>query len=814
MNPNFSLTILVFLLFAHVTQAQQISGTVRDADNKPVAHAVVSLLRLPDSLVLKNEVTDKNGAFRFAGVAAGTYFLNVTYIGYVRGFSGAFVVTGKSGITVSTIVLSKAVADLQGVTVTSKKPMIEVKADKTIVNVENTINAIGNDVLELLRRSPGVLVDKDENISLSGKNGVQVFIDGKPSPFSGKDLSAYLKAMQSDQVESIELITNPSAKYEAAGNAGIINIRLKKNKAFGTNGTVSAGYNIGIYSKYNGSFAINHRNKKLNFFGNYNYNKSRNESSNTFYRELLDSVFDQHAFRTITFEGNSFRGGIDYYANRNNTFGIAVMGNVNKGTYDMLSNNVISYAPAGKPDRLLEAANMINDKRNNLNTNLNYRFADTLGHEFNVDADYGSYTVRTGQFQPNIYYTPSHSAVMSKAVYRMSTPTDIKTYALRADYEQDYKKGKLSIGIKSSLVDSDNDLLRYNVWTNKESLDTLRSNIFNYNENINAGYVNYNKQFKGVMLQAGLRVENTNSKGTSIGHRIVNDSYAIYDSSFERNYTDLFPSAAITWNKHPGNQWSLSYSRRIDRPAYKDLNPFEFKLDEYTYEKGNTQLKPQYTHSVRMTNVYKYKLTTALGYSRVTDVFTQLPDTADRSKAYVTWENLASQDAFSLDISLPVQYNKYTGFLSISSNYSHYRANLGEGRTIDHGMLSVNLYMQHSYKFSKRFTGEISGFYNSPTINQGTFRSRKQWTLNAGGQYSFAGERMLFKVSVSDLFHMLQWWSESDFAGQRVVANGKWESRQLKLNLSWRFGSSQVKASRQRKTASEEESRRINSGGN
>src|SRR6185295_14680936 len=173
---------------------------------------------------------------------------------------------------------------LQGVTVTSEKPMVEVKADKTIVNVEGTMNAVGNDAMELLRKSPGVTVDKDDNINLAGKNGVQIYIDGKPSPLTGTDLTSYLKSMQSAQIESIEIITNPSAKYEAAGNAGIINIRLKKNKAFGTNGSVSAGFNQGVYPKYNAGFSLNYRNNKFNIFGNYNYNKGKNENRLNLYR--------------------------------------------------------------------------------------------------------------------------------------------------------------------------------------------------------------------------------------------------------------------------------------------------------------------------------------------------------------------------------------------------------------------------------------------------------------------------------------------------------------------------------------------------
>ena len=207
----------------------------------------VSLLKAADSTVLKLSVTDKDGNYSFQ-TESGKYLLSISHVGYTPMYSPIIDVAGGD-VSVPGLTMAKADKDLAGVTVTSQKPMVEVKADKTILNVEGTINAVGQDALELLRKSPGVMVDKDDNISLAGKNGVQVFIDGKPSPLSGADLSNYLKSMQSSQIEAIELITNPSAKYEAAGNAGIINIKLKKNKTFGTNGSVNAGYAIGNFPK-------------------------------------------------------------------------------------------------------------------------------------------------------------------------------------------------------------------------------------------------------------------------------------------------------------------------------------------------------------------------------------------------------------------------------------------------------------------------------------------------------------------------------------------------------------------------------------
>jgi hypothetical protein len=802
-----------FIFIAFASNAQNIKGITKDADGKLLANASVSLLNAKDSAVIKLAVTNTSGEYQFQNIKDGKYMTSVSYVGYTNAYSPVFQVSGNGDVNVAIVSLTKVSGGLKDVVVTAQKPIVEVKADKTILNVENTINAVGSDALELLRKSPGVLVDKDENINLAGKTGVQIYIDGKPSPLTGADLAAYLKSLQSSQIESIELITNPSAKYEAAGNAGIINIRLKKNKAFGTNGSVNAGYNIGIYPKYNAGFSLNHRNKKVNIFGNYNYNNNKNEGFMNIYRIQLDTIFDQHSKMTFKNQSHNFKAGVDYFINNRNTIGVMVNGNISNPHFANQSHTTIVYEPTNTTDRILKADNSSVSSRDNVNANINYHFADTSGHELNVDADYGYYNIKSNQYQPNYYFDSTGTNLEGQYVYNMIAPTKIDIYSAKADYEQNFKKGKLGYGAKISYVKTTNNFERYNVYPDNKFLDTLRSNDFNYKENINAAYVNYNRQFKGIMIQAGVRVENTNSEGISYGYNAKGNEYLPYDSAFKRNYTDFFPSAAITWNKNPKNQWGLSYSRRIDRPAYQDLNPFEFKLDEYTYQKGNTQLTPQYTNSISLTNTLGYKLTTKLTYSHVNDVFSQIIDTADRSKTFITKKNLATQDLVSLNISMPWQKKWYSVFANINSYYSHYKADFGAGRTIDLDVYAVNVYAQQTFKVAKATTIEVSGFYSSPSIWQGTFKTEDIWSVDAGVQQTFFKGKATAKASVTDIFQTLRWSGVSDFAGQYMKVNGGNESRQLRLSVVYRFGSSQVKNARQRKTGAEDESQRVGSQG-
>jgi hypothetical protein len=329
---------------------------------------------------------------------------------------------------------------------------------------------------------------------------------------------------------------------------------------------------------------------------------------------------------------------------------------------------------------------------------------------------------------------------------------------------------------------------------------------------VNAVYINYNKQLKGVMVQFGLRVENTHSRGDSYPMKEDGSIVTAGKQRFKRDYTDFFPSAALSFNKNPMNQWGLSYSRRIDRPAYQDLNPFEFKLDEYTYMKGNTELRPQYSNVFSISNTYKYKLTTKLTYSHVADVFAQWLDTTARSKTFMTKKNLATQDVFNLNVSYMYMYKAYSAFINTSGSYSHYKS---DSLNLSLDAFTFSYFMQNSLKIGKKgWTAEVSGWYNSPSIWGGTFKSKSIWSVDAGMQKTLLKGKATLKVSVSDVFQSLKWTGTNNLAGvQTMTVSGRPEATQLRTSFTWRFGSNQVKAARQRKLSSEEEANRTQSGG-
>jgi hypothetical protein len=800
----------LLMLIASGSFAQKISGFVKDTQGASTGGTTISLLNAKDSAVIKLAISNDSGFYSFPGIKEGNYRVSASRAAHLPVFSAPFSVS-ITDVTVPDLVMKAAAADMQAVTVTARKTLIEIKADKTILNVEGTINATGSDALELLRKSPGVLVDKDDRLSMSGKNGVKVYIDGRPSPLAGQDLAAWLKSLQSSQIESIQLITNPSARYDAAGNAGIINIILKKNKAFGTNGSVNAGWNVGTFPKYYGGISLNHRNKKINVFGSYSVYKRPMASAMDSRRTITDTLFDQHGSFLMKSIGHSFKTGIDYFPDTKTTLGIMVNGSFNNTDMDNYSYTPIIHQPTGITNRILVADNHGSRKSDNVNINLNYARTYANGKSLSVNGDYGFHKMNNDQLQSNDYLEASGQAKIWSVVSQMITPTRVDIYSLKADYEQNLKKGKLEAGGKTSFVNTDNDFQQYHVYPSGLEPDNDRSNRFRYKENINAAYINYNRPFKGFMIQAGLRVENTSLEGITNGLKRSGTGFTGYDSSFQRNYTDLFPSAAITFNKDPMSQFSITYSRRIDRPGYSDLNPFEFKIDDYMLIKGNINLRPQYTNSFGITHIYKNSLTSSLNYSFVKDMFTALTDTIETSKSVISSRNLATQKILSLNVTYILQYKSFMSYMNMNTNYSKYEANMGAGRNINVDATTFSFLAQNSLRFAKTWTAELTGYYYSPFYT-GTSKYKAIWSMDAGLQKQILKGKATVKTSVSDVFRTFRYREVSDFAGQQTISNTRFESRLFKLSVSYRFGNTQVKAARQRSTGAEEENKRAQGG--
>ncbi|MFY7653036.1 MAG: TonB-dependent receptor domain-containing protein [Chitinophagaceae bacterium] len=784
-----------------------INGLVTDEQKQPLANVTVSLLLAKDSSLVKSEISGSKGNFEFSPAKGGNYIISFQLVGFEKQYSAGFLFSSGEKLTIPTVSLKAATQQLKDVTVVStKKPMIEVKADKTIFNVENSINATGSNALELLQKSPGIMVDNNDNISMKGKTGVKIYIDGKMTQLDVKSLAAYLKGINSNDVEAIEMISNPSAKYDAAGNAGVINIRLKKNKKFGTNGSVNAGFVQGVTPKGNTAVNLNYRNKKVNLFGNLSANKGRYENGMNLNRTQNDTLFKQSSVNHDNDQNLNIKAGADFFLNSKQTIGFIATGNFGNNEWSSYGETPIYYAPTNEFVKKLVASNNIPGSRTNSNFNFNYRYADTSGTEVNFDADYGLFRGRGNSIQPNNYFN-NNNQLLYRITNRNFTPTDIDIYTAKLDVDKRLGKGKLGYGAKFSYVKTSNTFDFFTDNANGIPVKVLeRSNQFGYTENVNAAYINYQRSFNTHWsLQVGLRAEQTNSKGILTRA----DGNKQSDDTVKRSYLDFFPSLAITYNINQKHTLNLTYSRRIDRPTYQDLNPFEFKLDELTYQKGNAFLRPQYTHNVELTHTFLGMLNTTVGYSHVKDYATQVTDTTNLNATFVQQQNLATQQILSFSIGSPLPIKPWwNGYVNLWYNYLMFDGQIGQNK-VKQNVPTYGAYMQQSFTLGKGYTAELSGWFNGPGIWAATWRSKAQGAVDLGLQKQLMQNKATVKLSVTDLFFTAPWRAENDFGGLKLNGRGYWESRTVRLNFTYRFGSNQIKSARQRQTGLESESKRI-----
>ena len=782
--------------------AQKITGIVLDASGKPQEFANALLLQTKDSSLVKGAITDEKGYFEIENTE-GSVFLHISMVGFKNFSSPAF--DGKLGKDFGSIKLQILDNELKSVTVTARKPTFVMEADKMVMNIEGNINATGNTAIELLRKAPGVLLDKDENLSLKGKGGVRVYIDGRPSQMSGKDLTTLLRGLNANDIEAIEIITNPSAKYDAAGNAGIVNIRLKKNRKIGTNGSVSLGASYGQSAKFNEGFNLNYRDKKVNVFGNYSYNKGRWDQELYLMRAQNGLVFDQSSPSFNDNIGHNAKTGVDFFLNSKNTVGVLVTGNYNDGFWQTDSRTTISRVGQNKIDSVLVASNKMLTTSLNMTYNANYRFADTSGHEFNVDADYGTYTGRGNSFQPNYYKSADESRIFSTNIYKNITPTDIVIKTLKADYEQKVGKGKLGIGLKASNVKTDNTFDFFNIVQDADVKDNSRSNRFTYDETVSAAYVNYNRPLsKKLTLQLGLRGENTKSVGKLIATNQNNDK------AVDTSYLNLFPSGALSYNVGKNYSVNFSFSRRIERPRYEDLNPFEFKLDELTYQKGNPFLRAAFTQSYEINQTLFQKVNVGLSYSRQRDVMSDILDTTEAKRTFQIKTNIASQQNYSLNVSSPIPIAKWwEGFINIWVTRVNYKSTTSATFPIDAALTQFGFYSEHTIQLGKGWSAQFSGWFNSPQLWGGVMKMTSQGMMDVGIQKKFWHDSAIAKFTFGDILNTSSWSGKTIAGGSNLKIHGGWEGQIARLNLTYRFGSNEIKSARDRKTGLEDEKNRL-----
>ncbi len=816
MRKIMTMLTVVFTMFSFVSFAQvksgKVAGTVIDGSAKTIESATITLLRAKDSSVAKMSVADKTGKFVFEGVHDGKYIVSISAVGHEKGYSETFEInSANTSVILKTIELIPQAKTIGAVVVSSKKPLIEQKIDRTIVNVEASITDVGNSALEVLEKSPGISVDKDGNISLKGKQGVQIYIDGRPSYLSGADLANMLRNMSASELEQIEIMTNPPAKYDAAGNAGVINIKTKKNKQFGYNGSVTTGYTQGRYARFNEGFNFNYRNGKVNLFSNLNY--SHNHRSQELYimrnfRESttkdLKSVFDQTSEMQNQSNYYSAKVGVDYSVSNKTTLGVVLNGYYNPSTWKSNTNTLI-YDPNKVLTDQTKASTRNDEKWKNFSSNFNMRSKlDSAGQELTADLDYIQY--RSSSVQPLYsYYYDNAENLLRTDLLMGNLPQDITIYSGKVDYTLPLKKGaKFEAGIKSSYVKTDNNASYDSIKNGQVIHDYNRSNHFVYEENINAAYVNYSRPLnKKWSAQLGLRLENTNAKGNQLTTNI----------KFNRNYTQLFPTAYLQYSANENNQFVINYGRRINRPDYGDLNPFIHFLDRYTFEQGNPNLKPQFSHNIELRHTWKGFLTTTANYSTTTDIIQQVIEQNEvTNETFIKKANIASRNQVGLSISAYKQINKWwSGNVYVNVYNNHFKG-IVNNENISIGITGLMVQAQQQFKWGKGWGAEVSGFYRTKGL-EGVIFIQPIAQVNAGFSKQILNNKGSVRLNVRDIFAGGVFKGYSKYGNVDAQFRNVNDSRAVSISFSYRFNKGKLKAGSNRKNGgADDELNRVKAG--
>lgn len=807
----YTLPLTILMLCTTACFAGNITGIIVDENEEPIISANVILISKEKKQLTKVLLSDEQGKFEFDNVDNGSYSLKISTVGYAE-YSKDDVEMNNSDITLPLILLKRKSNTLKEVSVKGQKPLIEVKADRLIVNVENSIVNAGSSALEVLSKSPNVQVDQNDNISIKGKQGVNVMIDGRLMAISGTDLANMLKSMPANSIEKIEIISNPGAKYDAAGVGGIINIRTKRDSRMGINGSVNASYAQGVYPKYNAGGNLNYRNKKISAYASYNYAKrwwfNNLILNRKFYNssEQLLSYYDQDNFSKMAFLSHNATFGLDYSLSKKTTIGTAITGG--SFGFNPEANNRSSYRNAN--DEVIYYFNTKGNHQNQynnytVNLNLHHRF-DSTGKELTVDADYARYWSSANQnFITNYTYT---DGVTTQPDYYMRSDLSGLTQirSVKADYTQPMSgNAKFEAGVKSSYVTSDNEPLFYEKTIGDYQLDTRRSNHFIYRENINAAYVNGNKDWEKWGVQLGLRVENTNVTADQI----------TLDSTYEWDYTQLFPSVAVQHHLSKNHDLGITLSRRIQRPNYQQLNPFKYYIDNTTYREGYPYLRPALTYSVEASHTFKKRFVTTLNYSVTNNNITEViqPSETDTGKVTVqTNKNLTRVNYYGISGAYPFRITKWwNNVTSVNLYYAQYIGNIAN-TNLNNGAPAFTLNTQNSFILPKGFAVELSGWYQSKQV-YGYMNLQAMWMANAGIQKNLWNNNATIKLNVQDAFWKGYPRATSEYTQYRESFVAIRDSRQVSLTFTYRFGNKKVSPIRKRRGGADDEKSRVGNAG-
>lgn len=784
----------------------EINGRVIRRDQEGISLCTI-VLKQGNQLVY-SKLTDITGNFQMKVKEKGDYLLLVSAVG-MDSVSVALSLADKPVILLPDLVLSSKPNRLKEVTITGKKAFIEQKIDRTIVNVGSLISNDGANALEVLEKSPGVSVDANGKISFKGKPGVLVLIDGKPTYLSGTQLASYLRSVPSSLLDQIELMDTPPAKYDAAGDGGMINIKTKKSKAEGFNGSLSANYGISHYGQTSESLNMNYRYNKVNIFANASYGLSQGFRQTELLREIsgdqgkLSSIFRQNLLIKPKNNNTNLKLGMDYELSSKTTWGIVFNGSFSPGTMQLPSSNYL-YNGRGELDSTVLADNSGKSHFNKAGLSLNYNHEfDSNGKVFSLDLDYLKYNANNRELFQNSTYLPGGTLAVQQNM-TSTLPSDISIYAIKADYTHPLKgKAKMETGFKSSYVNTDNKASYFDVVNGLSSPNFTFSNQFLYKENINAAYLNFNKVHKRFEFQAGLRLENTNSKGQQVGNVLHPDS------AFVNHYTNLFPTVYLSYRLDTAGSQLLiaSYGRRIGRPYYKDLNPFTQPSDKFTYSTGNPFLRPQYADYYKLSYQHKSSFGAAVFYNRISDLQNEV--VRQEGSIFIDGTgNIGTATYLGASINLalsPFSWWMINCYAQVVNN--KYKGQLFS-TVLDQSSTYFETNTSNQFSLPGGWSAELSFFYVGKQAN-GQAIVDPFGQVNTGIQKKLMQNRASLKFNVRDIFNTYKADGLTNFIPKvSSTFRNRFNSQAFTLGFTYSFGTA-VKTNRRNTGGTETEQSRV-----
>lgn len=791
--------------FSQDSKNFKISGFIKDTKNNAIDGATISLSNRSGEIV-QSQISHENGSFTVSA-PSDLYKLTISYLGkfiYRRD-----TIDLKYDLELGTIKVNLSEISLKEVHIQSSdnKGITQSEGRKLVYNVDRSIIAQGSSALEALKKTPGVIVLNNESkFTINGVNGALVLINGRQTYLQQNELAQLLKSMPSSNIKSIELIKNPSAEYEAEGTGGIINILLKKALSDGFNGNVNVGLARGVTLKQNADLSLNYRSHKWFLFGNYNHNfggyKMNYDNNRITGGKIYINPNDDFDKRHII--GTNI--GAEYEIDTLQTVGLVLTTNSLNGpgiispqtyVYDENTGNLL--------EKLISESNYYHQIANRYNLNGYYRYKISPTGTLNINAAYGLFDGNSKNLNTNKYYSAT-GAYLTEANYHVINSKKIKLYAFNIDYNTDLWKGKVSVGAKFSSVSADNKFNLFNIQDNEDIVDFNRSNYFKNTEQIFAGYLKYEGSLSEYLsYDIGLRIENTQSIGDLIPVQGSNK----FPVSNLNDYLDYFPSASLSYKTKHSGTFNLSYSYRIDRPVYNDLNPFESPIDELSYWKGNPFLKPQYARILSLQYNYK-KTTVSLNYQQTKQIKAEIPGIIELNKMVMEPQNIGEQKNLNLSLTQQLSLSKKweltiagTGYY-LSNRvsyplYGEYNPNIFAGQ----------LNLQQTIKLPYKITAEINAAVNSGTLVGLNGRLKANSKIDLGVQKAILKDRGVVRLMFTDIYRGDRYNTYSYLNGLRQHTTFVGESRQIKLNLSYKFGSDKVKDKEHRESGLETENRRL-----